>query len=640
MLRRVRFISILGSAALLSAALLFSAVGGSQPKADAPQEHASGGVFSVPVVHAQVNLGLEPVGRTLGLGTQDIRVTVANIIRVALTVVGVIVLILVIYGGFLYMTAGGNEETVTKAKRVLVNSVIGLGIILSAYAITAFIIAQLLGATTGNFGGAGFEQQAVARFSDFSSGSLGEGIVQSHYPSPGATDIPRNTKIIVTFKVPMDPATIIVSGKINPTSIKLIKSADISAGGVGQTAASKFITDVAAATIDNRTFVFIPSTFLGSPSERVSYTVKLEGGATGLKKSDGSLAFSGNYADGYKWEFETSTVIDTTAPKVVSYYPKTGAQSVARNSIIQVNFDEAVDPVTAAGAVPPLQNMKVMDGQTEVSGTWEIGNQYKTIEFRSNQLAGTNACGANVYVLPANRALTVTARAATLGPEPPQAAPPYPYDGVTDIAGNSLDGNANSTAQGPSADSLVWSFSTSETVDTTGPKVVSVEPGIDASKVDISKPVSLIFSEPLSLTTVSNATLHFNWRPASASFWYYGAAQNLDSNGDPVISLTQDVFQTRADIVHQTLAPSVSGCSAGARQGDTCTVDSDCPGGACATLRFDYYPTATEGVQDLNQNCFYPACGENPQYPYCCSGVACSVSCQTSDAGTVVCRGK
>lgn len=57
--------------------------------------------------------------------------------------VGVFLLVLVIFAGFLWMTAAGNEKKTEQAKNILISAVIGLIIILSAYAITAFIGRQL-----------------------------------------------------------------------------------------------------------------------------------------------------------------------------------------------------------------------------------------------------------------------------------------------------------------------------------------------------------------------------------------------------------------------------------------------------------------------------------------------------------------
>lgn len=73
---------------------------------------------------------------------------VGSIIASALSFLGVLFLILIIYGGFIYMTAGGSETKVQFAKKIIVNAFIGLVIILASYAITYFVIEALVKATT------------------------------------------------------------------------------------------------------------------------------------------------------------------------------------------------------------------------------------------------------------------------------------------------------------------------------------------------------------------------------------------------------------------------------------------------------------------------------------------------------------
>ncbi len=77
----------------------------------------------------------------------DPLVMVSSIIQIALSLLGVIFLILVIYGGFLWMTAAGDEGKVDSAKKIITAAVIGLVIILSAYAITWFIFYKLASKT-------------------------------------------------------------------------------------------------------------------------------------------------------------------------------------------------------------------------------------------------------------------------------------------------------------------------------------------------------------------------------------------------------------------------------------------------------------------------------------------------------------
>lgn len=102
---------------------------------------------SVAFAQSKVNLGIEVFKDDLGLGTQDIRVTVAKIINVFMGLLGLVAVVIVLYGGFLWMTAAGNEDRIEKAKKMIVAGVIGLAIILSAYAIARFVVDSLITAT-------------------------------------------------------------------------------------------------------------------------------------------------------------------------------------------------------------------------------------------------------------------------------------------------------------------------------------------------------------------------------------------------------------------------------------------------------------------------------------------------------------
>lgn len=77
----------------------------------------------------------------------DLRLTIARLIRTFLSFLGIIAVIFVLYGGFLWMTAAGSVERVAKAKKVLINAVIGLVIVLSSFTITSFIIGAITDAT-------------------------------------------------------------------------------------------------------------------------------------------------------------------------------------------------------------------------------------------------------------------------------------------------------------------------------------------------------------------------------------------------------------------------------------------------------------------------------------------------------------
>lgn len=75
-------------------------------------------------------------------------VIATSYIKTILTLVGTVFLGLTIYGGVLWMTAGGNEDQVEKAKKTITRSIIGLIIITSSYSISLFAERLAKGAVT------------------------------------------------------------------------------------------------------------------------------------------------------------------------------------------------------------------------------------------------------------------------------------------------------------------------------------------------------------------------------------------------------------------------------------------------------------------------------------------------------------
>ena len=70
------------------------------------------------------------------------------VIRIALGFLGIIAVIIILLGGFKWMTAGGNEDKVGEAKKLITAGVIGLVIIISAFAIATFVLDSLITATS------------------------------------------------------------------------------------------------------------------------------------------------------------------------------------------------------------------------------------------------------------------------------------------------------------------------------------------------------------------------------------------------------------------------------------------------------------------------------------------------------------
>lgn len=82
------------------------------------------------------------IGTTFGLGTADLESTVVNIVQWVLGFLGLVAVIMILIGGFQWMTAGGNEEKVASAKKIISAAVIGLIIVLLAWAIVIFVVSQ------------------------------------------------------------------------------------------------------------------------------------------------------------------------------------------------------------------------------------------------------------------------------------------------------------------------------------------------------------------------------------------------------------------------------------------------------------------------------------------------------------------
>lgn len=68
---------------------------------------------------------------------------IGKVIGIALSFIGVILLVIMVYAGFLWLTAGGNDDQVGDAKNLIRNGVIGMAIALSAFVLTNFIVNQL-----------------------------------------------------------------------------------------------------------------------------------------------------------------------------------------------------------------------------------------------------------------------------------------------------------------------------------------------------------------------------------------------------------------------------------------------------------------------------------------------------------------
>lgn len=92
--------------------------------------------------YAQVTL-------TNPLGETDVRILISRVIQGAISVSGSIAFLMIFYGGFLWLTAAGRPEPITKGKQILIWSILGIAVIASAYVITNAIFGALLQGDVG-----------------------------------------------------------------------------------------------------------------------------------------------------------------------------------------------------------------------------------------------------------------------------------------------------------------------------------------------------------------------------------------------------------------------------------------------------------------------------------------------------------
>jgi heme/copper-type cytochrome/quinol oxidase subunit 2 len=80
-------------------------------------------------------------------GEDALPTMIGQIINILLSVLGIVFLVMVIYAGFLWMGAQDDAKKTEKAKKLLINGIIGMVIIIAAYAISSFVITALTGIT-------------------------------------------------------------------------------------------------------------------------------------------------------------------------------------------------------------------------------------------------------------------------------------------------------------------------------------------------------------------------------------------------------------------------------------------------------------------------------------------------------------
>src|SRR3989344_6250368 len=104
-------------------------------------------VFAVPAITlaqtaADLDLGLDSAAN-IGLGDRGLKDSINSIIQILLGFLGILAVIIILWGGFIWMTAAGDETKVDKAKKLIISGIVGIVIILAAYIIANFVITTI-----------------------------------------------------------------------------------------------------------------------------------------------------------------------------------------------------------------------------------------------------------------------------------------------------------------------------------------------------------------------------------------------------------------------------------------------------------------------------------------------------------------
>jgi hypothetical protein len=351
-----------------------------------------------------------------------------------------------------------------------------------------------------------------------------------------------------------------------------------------------------------------------------------------------------------------------------------------RNSIVQINFNEAINPATISGSAfnisPFLKIINKKEGAGSsgdacindsdclsyecnenicegnyLDGDFVVSNQFKTVEFISNNECGVNGCGETIYCLPSSSNLAVILTASDLkscasdddcvsyspynncadaglgynvcqndeGNNYPSSDPSAGLSGILDAALNSLDGNSDGIADGPLSfyyennedsegkDNYMWSFYINDEIEISSPKITSINPGLSNQGVNLNDSVEIDFNKLMSSSSLKTGSVTI--KQGDKEYEH----QLINIRGSEPYGLGYWINTENIDIAPLDGEPDIS----------SAIIEH--------SLFNDALTHITEvgsGVKDIYQNCFKPSsgpdCTASDLNPTCCSGTAVS----------------
>ncbi len=308
---------------------------------------------------AQVTIDPD-LGTTFGLGTADLYSTIIRVVQWALGFLALVAVIIIMYGGFIWMTARGNPDKVAKAKKILISAVIGLVIILTAWAIVTFVVKTIHEATNGSGAGCTIGNTEICRECVDNGSGVGvwvyhpewdncsissedftmQSVETSHDGADPNQDVHRCSAIKPVFNHKIDDVTIQTAA--GNGTLQIIDSSSAAVAG-------SWTTLKKSSTFKHPTLFDAFETYELQMPKTVADTAGLSLDNCTVEPL-GSCQDMGTY---YAWQFTTNNTLDAVSPYITSSYPiydntdpSYPDRNVSRAPIFRVVFNESIDDTT------------------------------------------------------------------------------------------------------------------------------------------------------------------------------------------------------------------------------------------------------------------------------------------------------
>ncbi|KKS94359.1 MAG: hypothetical protein UV70_C0002G0068 [Parcubacteria group bacterium GW2011_GWA2_43_13] len=408
-------------------------------------------LHTVPVF-AQTEDFSTPAIEQTGLARGSLTATIARVINIFLGFLGLIALILIIYAGIIWMTSGGNQDKISQAKKIMINGVIGLAIILGAAVIANFIF-WLIGRATGHDLGSDTGSPPVTCIGDgcFLAPPGNTFKLTSHSPADNEVNVKACRAVQGVFNSTVDEVSLATAFSLVQEGVETSFTA-VSGG---------------ALSVNENAFRF----YLAEGAERkdfllnTSYTAKV---STDARASVDATTLAGlRMSSSRQWRFTTSAaeeaddllpqVDHTEGPRIFDVSPRPGATNICLTPPIQAVFTEEMDITTLQQSYIVL-----IDTETGVSvplKSVSIGSDLQSFTIQPLAPLQKPATGIHEYEMRLYTKNDAEKR-----------------EGILDVCGNPLNGKQDDPI-GNTAQDFVWRFSTGvQSTDECQPEITALSP--------------------------------------------------------------------------------------------------------------------------------------------------------------------